>query len=155
MLNRKKQDIDKTKKVLVKPINYPPKILIAWAKAIEGNKDILQWLSQNGYPELAMATYAIYLKDEARNWLTENGYPHLLAMINGAERDEKAKLWLKQFGFDLLFHMAEAIDDSNESIKWLKLHATADIMMVTQAIKTIKDQIEDNHNNIHYFGKDF
>jgi hypothetical protein len=34
--------------VIVNPGDYPAKIILAWSKAIEGNKDILRWLSENG-----------------------------------------------------------------------------------------------------------
>lgn len=81
-------------KVTVYPIDYPPKIILAWEKAIEGNEEILFWLRDNGYTELVMATYAISLKKEARTWLTANGYPHLMAMINAAEGNEMAQKWL-------------------------------------------------------------
>ena len=61
---------DKTRKVNpedlqsigLKPINYHPKIILAWAKAIEGNNELLLWLNENGFEELFMASYAIYLK---------------------------------------------------------------------------------------------
>ncbi len=31
-------------KVVMKPMNYSPKIILAWAKAIEGNKEIAKFL---------------------------------------------------------------------------------------------------------------
>ena len=140
--------------VAIKPIDYPPKIIVAWSKAIEGNDEILMWLKNNGYPELVMATYAIYLKDEARDWLIKNGYPHLMAMINGAEGNETAQKWLKAHGFDILYHMAEAIEDEDESWRWLGENVTPDMFILTQTIKRIKDKIEENHNDIHSFRKD-
>ena len=140
--------------VAIKPIDYPPKIIVAWSKAIEGNDEILMWLKNNGYPELMMATYAIYLKDEARDWLIKNGYPHLMAMINGAEGNETAQKWLKAHGFETLFHMAEAIEDEEESWKWLGENVTPDMFILTQTIKRVKDKIEENHNDIHSFRKD-
>ena len=140
--------------VPIKSIDYHPKIIIAWAKAIEGNSELLLWLKDNGYPELAMATYAIYLKDEARNWLTQNGYPHLMAMINGAEGNETAQKWLLAHGFDILYHMAQAIEDEEESWHWLGANVTPDMFILTQTIKRVKDKIEENHNDIHSFRKD-
>jgi len=76
-----------------KLIDYPAKIVLAWAKAIEGDENFTIWLSENGYPELIMATYAIYLKDDARNWLMQNGFPHLMGLINAAEGNKKAQAW--------------------------------------------------------------
>lgn len=153
--NRKKQiKAEDISKVALKPINYPAKIILAWAKAIEGNDDILLWLKDNGYPELVMATYAIYLKEDARDWLRQNGYPHLLAMINGAEGNEGAQKWLLRNNFELLYHMALAVEEDQESFDWLGRHATADLFLLTKSIKKIKDQIEENHNDIHTFRKD-
>ena len=36
-------------KVPLQRIDYDAKIIVAWSKAIEGNKDILNWLDENGY----------------------------------------------------------------------------------------------------------
>lgn len=154
--NRKKKSVDPSeiKKLQVKDINYPAKIVVAWAKAIEGNNEILLWLKENGYEELFMATYAILLKDEAREWLSENGYPHLLAMINAAEGNEQAQSWLKFHQFDLLYHVALAVEGEVESFEWIGKNAPADIFLLTQSIKKVKDDIEENHNDIHSFRKD-
>lgn len=146
--------VEDTKAYQLKDINYPPKIILAWAKAVEGNDDIMSWLKANGYKELFMATYAIYLKDEARNWLQKNGYAHLLAFINAAEGNESAKKWLSTHNFDILYHMAKAIDDERESFVWLKENTTQDLFLLTLSIKKVKDQIEENHNDIHTFGQD-
>ncbi len=151
---KRKHEVEKLSKSEVKPINYPAKIIIAWSKAIEGSDEFMLWLKDNGYPELVMATYAIYLKDDARSWLAKNGYPHLLAMINGAEGNESAQQWLKVHQFDMLYHMALAVEDEQESFFWLGNNAPVDIFMLTKAIKKVKDQIEENHNDIHSFRQD-
>ena len=140
-------------RVEMKPIDYPAKIILAWAKAIEGNNDLLLWLNENGYPELTMATYAIYLKEEARNWLLNNGYPQLMAFINAAEGNEKAQIWLQNNDFETLYHMALAIENEEDSWKWLGKNVTPDMFILTQSIKKIKDKIEENHNDVHSFGK--
>jgi hypothetical protein len=142
------------KNVPLKPLNYHPKIILAWAKAIDGNEDLLMWLKDNGYPELTMATYAIYLKEEARVWLTKNGYPHLLAFINAAEGNEKAQKWLLIHDFEILYHMALAIEAEQESWEWLGKNVTPDMFLLTQTIKKVKDQIEENHNDVHTFRRD-
>ncbi|MCH2230285.1 MAG: hypothetical protein MK105_08070 [Crocinitomicaceae bacterium] len=151
---KRKHEVDKLAKSEVKPINYPAKIIIAWSKAIEGSDEFMFWLKDNGYPELVMATYAIYLKDDARNWLAENGYPHLLAMINGAEGNESAQQWLKTHKFYMLYHMAMAVEDEQDSFLWIGKNAPVDVFMLTKAIKKVKDQIEENHNDIHSFRQD-
>lgn len=140
--------------VPMKLIDYPAKIILAWAKAVEGNQEILLWLKDNGYPELVMATYAIHLKNEAREWLPKNGYPQLLAFINAAEGNEKALGWLRVNDMELLYHMADAIEGEQASWEWLSTNATPDLFILTQTIKKVKDQIEENHNDVHSFGKD-
>jgi hypothetical protein len=94
------------------------------------------------------------LKDEARDWLLKNGYPHLLAMVNGAEGNETAQKWLQVHGYEILYHMALAIENEEKSWQWLAAHVPADMYMLTQTIKQVKDKIEENHNDIHSFGKD-
>lgn len=154
--NNKTREIDasqlQTSKL--KSIDYEPRIILAWAKAVEGNDDIMLWLKENGYTELFMATYAIYLKHEARDWLVENGYAHLMAFINAAEGNESAQKWLTVHKFDLLYHMALAIESEETSWNWLRQNASADIFMLTKSIKEVKDKIEENHNDIHSFRKD-
>lgn len=146
--------VAKFEKTSVKPLNYHPKIILAWAKAIDGNDELMLWLKDNGYPELTMATYAIYLKEEARVWLTKNGYPQLLAFINAAEGNEKAQKWLLIHDFEILYHMAMAIEAEQDSWDWLGKNVTPDIFLLTQTIKKVKDQIEENHNDVHSFGRD-
>ena len=141
-------------KAEIKPLNYPPKIILGWAKAIEGNKEIAEWLSKNGYEELTIACWAIRLKNDARIWLMQNGYPHVMAFIHASEGDKKALDWLKTNNFQLFYNMALAIDGENENMIWLRQHATPDIFILMQAIKKVKDDIEANHNDMHSFGKD-
>lgn len=153
--NKKRQvNVDSTERTTLKNLDYPAKIILAWSKAIDGDDQFLVWLKDNGYEELFMATYAILLKEEARKWLQENGYAHLLAMINAAEGNESAKKWLQTHNFDVLFHIACAVDDEIESFQWLGQNAPADIFILTKSIKRVKDDIEENHNDIHSFRKD-
>jgi hypothetical protein len=135
--------------------DYPAKIVLAWAKAVDGDEKFVLWLNENGFSELAMATYAIYLKDEARNWLMKNGFPHLMALINAAEGNKKAQAWLLANKMELYFHMALAIEDDPRSWVWIQKNCGIEIFIVTKSIKKIKDQIEENHNDIHSFGKDY
>jgi len=151
---KRQHNLNNLVKHSVKPINYDGKIIIAWSKAIEGNDKFLFWLKDNGYPELVMTTYAIYLKVEAREWLEKNGYPHLLAMVNAAEGNESAQKWLKTYGYDILYHIGLSVEDDKESLLWIRKNAPVDIFMLTKSIKKVKDKIEENHNDIHTFGRD-
>ena len=73
-------------------LTYPPKILLAWAEAIKGNKEIRDWLIKNGYPELGLFTFALRNKRDAREWLVTNKFHHLMALISGVEGDEEAEI---------------------------------------------------------------
>jgi hypothetical protein len=155
--NKKKKVLSIENKVQVtpfKPLDYHPKIIVAWIKAIEGNQDIIKWLKDNGYEELVVASSAILLNNDARDWLMKNGYPHLMAMINASEGIVSAQLWLKKHKFELLYHISMAIENEKESWDWISKNATVDIFMLAQTIKRIKDKIEENHNDIHSFNKD-
>ena len=151
---KRKVNVENTERTPLKPIDYHPKIILAWAKAIEGNDDLVLWLNNNGFEELVMATYAIYLKQEAREWLKANGYAHILAFINAAEGNESAQKWLFTHDFEILYHMALAIENEQVSWKWLGDNVTPDLFLLTQTIKKVKDQIEENHNDVHSFRKD-
>jgi len=151
---KRKYSTEDLTKAEVKPIDYPAKIILAWGKAIQGNDDILFWLKDNGYPELVMATYAIYLKEDARVWLQKNGYPHLMAMINAAEGNESAQKWLLTHNYELLYHIAMAVEAEKDSFDWLGKNAPVDIFLLAKSIKIVKDKIEENHNDIHTFRRD-
>jgi hypothetical protein len=141
-------------KVEMKSINYSPKIILAWAYAIDGNEEFAKFLADNGYLELNMFASALHLKNEARSWLMQNGFPHLMAMINACEGDEKALKWLKMNGLELLSQIALAVEDDETAWDWLKQNATEDLFILTKSIKKVKDKIEENHNDVHNFGRD-
>ena len=73
---------------------------------------------------------------------------------NAAEGNESAQKWLLSHQFGLLYHMAMAIEDERESVMWIAKNATQDIFLLTKTIKKVKDNIEENHNDIHSFRKD-
>lgn len=140
--------------VPLQPIEYSSMVILAWAKAVEGNVELQNWLKDNGYPELYFSVFAIYLKDEPRQWLVKNGYAHLMAMIHAAEGNQKAAKWLLENKFEMLYHMAKAIDHERESWIWLRQHVSQDLFILTKSIQFIKDQIEENHNDMHSINKD-
>lgn len=158
LFSSSKKESETTKKEIsaapLHDVNYPSLVFIAWAKAVEGNEDLQHWLRDNGYPELYMATFAILLKDEARNWLIENGYAHLMAMINAAEGNLKAQEWLLKNNFETLYHMSLAIDHEDNSWFWLAKYTSQEVRILTKSIQRVKDEIEENHNDMHSIGKD-
>lgn len=141
--------------VKLKPLNYPPKILVGWAEAISGNTKLRDWfLESDEYKELGMSVHALLLKDDARDWLMKNGYAHLMAMINGAEGNADAIHWLDKANFQILKHVALAGDRDEKALTWLVDKGHREFAIVAQRIRVLKDQIEDTHNDIHSFGKD-
>lgn len=142
------------KAVDMKPVDYPPKIILAWTKAIEGEAQFLEFLLNNGYEELYHTTQALKLKTPARDWLMANGYPQLMALVNAAEGNESAWTWLNAHDMDLLLNIGKAADGEPESFAWLKNNATEDLFLLALAIKQLKDQIESNHNDMHSYRKD-
>ncbi|MBM3186787.1 MAG: hypothetical protein FJZ67_10860, partial [Bacteroidetes bacterium] len=151
---RTKEENKPAEIVPLKPMQYSSMVILAWAKAVEGNIELQNWLKDNGYIELYLSVFAIYLKDEPRDWLVKNGYAHLMAMINAAEGNTNAAKWLLEHNFIMLYHLARAVDHEDDSWMWLKLNSTQDIFILAQSIQKIKDEIEDNHNDIHSFNKD-
>jgi hypothetical protein len=151
---KKKEEAPQIQAIPLKPINYPAQVILLWAKAVEGDKVIQLWLRENGYESLFHATNAINLIQESRDWLMENGYAHLMAMINAAEGLVQAQEWLMAHKMELLFHIGRAVDHEAESWDWLGKHATPDLFMLAKSIQFIKDKIEENHGDIHSFGKD-
>ena len=150
-----KSEVEAPKVVPLKPIDYPSLVILAWAKAVEGNPDLQKWLLDEGYNELYLSVYAIYLKDEARDWLVENGYAHIMAMIHAAEGNKKARKWLIDNRFETLYHIALAVDHEADSWDWLTKNASRDLLILAQSIQRVKDQIEENHNDPHSFKRDF
>ena len=90
---KQKQSEAKKAKVKLMPINYSNMVILAWAKAIEGDFGLQKWLKENDYEELVHSVYAIRLKEDSRDWLMENGYAHLMAMINACEGNPNAQNW--------------------------------------------------------------
>lgn len=131
-------------------IAYPPKVIVAWAEAINGNQEIRNWLISNGFAELGLFVYALHLQREAREWLMKNGFPHLMALINGAEGNPNALLWLRKHGFDVLEKVALAGDNDDDALLWLMRNELKDMALVAQRIREVKNDIERRNSDIHY-----
>lgn len=155
MFGKKKKKAEIAGPVKLKPLNYPPKILVGWAEAIAGNTALRDWfLASEQYKELGMFIYALNLKDDARAWLLKNGYAHLMAMINGVEGNAEALHWLESNNFQVLKHIALAGDGKKESMQWLITNNHNEFALVAQKIELVKNEIEENHNDVHKFGMD-
>ena len=138
----------KQRKLKLKPLSYPPKVIVAWGEAISGNQKIRDWLMKNGFPELGMFCFALRNDFKAKEWLMNNGYPHLNALISGAEGDERATRWLLDMGFPVLNKMALSIEGDQDAYKWLFEHDRL-FYGITKRMEVIKDQIQDDNVDYH------
>ena len=149
--NKSDSDVDETVgqvKTHLHSTNYPVKILVAWGEAIDGKKNIRDWLAKNGYPELAVFCFALKNENSAQDWLVKNGYPQFVALIKAIEGDAKARDWLLKYKFEVLFHIAAAADGNVDSKRWL-LHKDRVYAGLSNKMGRIKDDIEWNNNSIH------
>jgi hypothetical protein len=129
--------------------SYESKVILIWAEAIGGNKELRTWLMENGYPELGVFVHALNNQDEARTWLMKNGFEHLMALINGAEGNPNACLWLRKYELDVLEYMARTADNDENALMWLLGNDFPDMAQVALKMRTVKNEIESRNNGIH------
>lgn len=135
-------------------VDYPAKVLLAWAEAIGGNAEIRDWLVKNGYPELGLFAFAIRNNQEARDWLMNNNFPHLMALVRGSEGDPNAVLWLRKFKFDALMYVSRAADNDDQAITWLVTNGHKELARVAVRMREVKNQIERDNNDVHKISTD-
>ncbi len=129
---------------------YPTKIILAWAEAVDGNVEIRNWLMANGYPELGLFVFALHLKKEARQWLLDNQFPHLMAMVECAEGRGVACQWLEKYQFELLEKVAKAADNDEKAVQWLMENQYQDFMRLALRIRRVKNEIQSRHDDMHF-----
>ena len=133
---------------------YPVKVLVAWGEAISGNRELRDWLLGNGFPELGLFVHAMHNQQSAREWLHQEGFPELMALCCGTEGDARAVQWLLNHGHITLANMARAADNDDDAMRILM--EEPDRIWATLALKmrSIKNGIEERHNDWHSFNKD-
>jgi hypothetical protein len=137
----------------VRRMEYPVKVLVAWGEAISGDRGMRDWLIKNGYPELGIFTFALYLKPDARKWLMQHGHAHLMAIIRGIEGDEKALEWLDAHDMHVLRQMAVAGGDE-EALQWLIDKGHRALALLALKMWSVKMAIEEEHNDPYTFSQD-
>lgn len=75
-------------------------------------------------------------------------------MINGVEGNQVALQWLEKNNFNVLKHVALSGDGNEESFKWLVDNGHQEFAMISKKIEQVKNDIEENHNDVHKFGLD-
>ena len=138
----------KSKKIILKQLEYPSKVLIAWREAIGGNVEFRDFLIRSPYKELGIFCFAILNDKKSRKWLLDNNYGHLLATIEGIEGKESALVFLKKNGFDLLFHFARSTDSWKDSQIWLQKRDKL-LYAISLKIEYVKDEIELRNQDPH------
>ena len=138
----------KTKKIILKQLEYPSKVLIAWREAIGGNVEFRDFLIRSPYKELGIFCFAILNDQKSRKWLLDNSYGHLLATIEGIEGKDSALVFLKKNGFDLLFHFARSADSWKDSQIWLQKKDKL-LYAISLKIEYVKDEIELRNQDPH------
>ena len=138
----------KTKKIILKQLEYPSKVLVAWREAIGGNVEFRDFLIRSPYKELGIFCFAILNDEKSRKWLVDNNYAHLLATIEGIEGKDSALVFLKKNGFDLLFHFARSADSWKDSQIWLQKKDKL-LYAISLKIEYIKDEIELKNQDPH------
>ena len=138
----------KTKKIILKQLEYPSKVLVAWREAIGGNVEFRDFLIRSPYKELGIFCFAILNDKKSRKWLLDNNYGHLLATIEGIEGKDSALVFLKKNGFDLLFHFARSADSWKNSQIWLQKKDKL-LYAISLKIEFIKDEIELRNQDPH------
>ena len=138
----------KSKKIILKQLEYPSKVLIAWREAIGGNVEFRDFLIRSPYKELGIFCFAILNDKKSRKWLLDNNYGHLLATIEGIEGKDSALVFLKKNGFDLLFHFARSADSWKDSQIWLQKKDKL-LYAISLKIEYVKDEIELRNQDPH------
>lgn len=138
----------KTKKIILKQLEYPSKVLVAWREAIGGNVEFRDFLIRSPYKELGIFCFAILNDKKSRKWLLDNNYGHLLATIEGIEGKDSALVFLKKNGFDLLFHFARSADSWKDSQIWVQKKDKL-LYAISLKIEYVKDEIELRNQDPH------
>ena len=138
----------KPKKIILKQLEYPSKVLVAWREAIGGNVEFRDFLIRSPYKELGIFCFAILNDKKSRKWLLDNNYGHLLATIEGIEGKDSALVFLKKNGFDLLFHFARSADSWKDSQIWLQKKDKL-LYAISLKIEYVKDEIELRNQDPH------
>ena len=130
-------------------ISYPAKVLLACGEAISGNKEIRDWLTENGYPELGVFVFGLRNKDDANKWLFDNNFRHFAATIAGSKGNKEAVEWLFKTQMDVLARVAATGDGDEESFNWLLKNNHREMAMIGKKIEAVNLEIDFDNNDVH------
>ncbi|MCQ2271438.1 MAG: hypothetical protein MJZ72_01425 [Bacteroidales bacterium] len=118
--------------------DYDTKILLAFLEGLKGDKNFLDFLFNNGFPELAALANAINSDTDALDWLIkQSGYPEFGVLSNAIDGEDNAILWLKKYNCDFLLKFALACQKNDEAIRWFAENDLKLFIMIIQRIHEI------------------
>jgi hypothetical protein len=106
-------------KFMNKEFKYPVEVLLAFGEALKGNKEIYNWLLNNGYKELAALSNSIRGSNTAFDWLMKH-YPQLAAFDQLLDKETAALPWLQKHGFRFYIIFAQACHMRPQALAYLK-----------------------------------
>ncbi len=131
-------------------LNYPVKILVAFAETFSGNVELHEWLLRNGYAELAALSSAIRGSEEAFKWLMMNGYPELAALDAAIDENQRAYDWLNHHKHFFLAVLADACNNKPDAIAWLTKNDLQIFLMIATKIRFFRDNQTFDYHKIHF-----
>ncbi len=129
--------------------DYDVKILLLLDLAIDGNVEPLEWLLNNGFPELAAFANAIRNDKIAYSWLMNNGYPDLAALTDAIEDNFEAYKWLKKHNRNFYIILSDAVQPKVYAMLYLKEHKLDVFARICITIKRVKDKQADDAWDAH------
>lgn len=118
--------------------DYDVKLLLAFLEALKGDKKFLDFLFNNGYPELAALANAINSDTDALDWLIkQSGYPEFGVLSNAIDGEDNAIEWLRKYKCDFLLRFALACQKDDEAIKWFVANDLKIFILIIQRIHEI------------------
>lgn len=132
-------------------LNYPPKILMAFGETFSEEKgEFLNWLLENGYPELSALSNSIRGSEEATDWLMKNKFPQLAALDNAIGGSEQAYKWLVDNEHDLLAVFVDAINNKMEALAWLKKSKLEIFIHLSRKIRNFSENQTFDYHKLHF-----
>ncbi len=129
---------------------YPAKIFLAWAEAIDGNEKFIQWLLQNGYPELICVIDFLWGSTKAGNWFMTNKMPQWRAFAEYVgDKNENARQWLLINGYDHLALVGDAIYNKSGALQALDKKGLPELLILAQILNKLLYKIEFDTNLVY------
>jgi len=110
----------------------------------------VNWLLNNGYPEVAALAHAIRGSEEATAWLMKNKFYHLAALDSAIDEDEKAYKWLMDHNHRFFIVFADACRARPAAIQWFRQNKLEAILAIAIKIKVLRDSHTFDYHKKHF-----